>query len=105
MNSRRAVDWRLCSHRMDKRDVVNAFCQMREQLADPFAALAILVKLPARLNNSALILAAAAAKCFDFDCFSIHPDHRRLVVKRVDVAWSAIHEQEDDALCFGRELW
>src|SRR4051794_2654649 len=98
------MDWRLCSHRMDKGDVVDAFCQMREQFADPFAALAILVKLPARLNNSALVLAAAAAKRFDFDCFSIHPNHRRLVVKRIDVTWTAIHEQEDDALSFGWEF-
>ncbi len=67
-------------------------------VADPFAALAVLMELPARLDDPPLVLMPAAAERFDVDRFAVHADHRRLVVERVDMAGPAVHEQKDDAL-------
>ena len=52
----RAVDRRLGGHRVQERDVVDALAEVREQVADPFAALAVLVELPPRLDDAALVL-------------------------------------------------
>ena len=38
---------------------------VREQLADPLAALAVLLELPLRLDDAALVLLAAAAEGVD----------------------------------------
>src|SRR6478752_4911521 len=88
---------------MDKRNVVDTIAQMRKEFAYVLAALAMLSEPPPRLNNAALILVPAAAKRFYVDRFAIHADHRRLVVERVDMARTAIHEKEDDTLCLCRQ--
>ena len=98
------MDGRFGSHRVEECNVVDTAGQVREQLADPLAGLAVLMELPARLDDSPLIFVPAAAEGFDVDRFSIHADHRRLIVERVDMARTAIHEQEDDALRTGRKL-
>ena len=97
-----AVDGRLGRHRVEERDVVDAVAEVREQVADPFAALAALAEFPARLDDAAFVLVPAAAERFHGDRFAVHADHRRLVIERVDVARPAVHEQKDDALGFGR---
>ena len=58
------MDRRVGGHRVQKGDVVDVLRQVREQVADPFAALAVLVELPARLDDAALVLVPAAAECF-----------------------------------------
>src|SRR5215472_14869273 len=89
---------------MQKGDVIDALGQMRKQIADPFAALAVLLKLPARLDDASLVLDATAARRFYFDRLIVHADHRRLIVKGVDVAGPTVHEQKDDTLGFGLEV-
>jgi carbon storage regulator CsrA len=51
-------------------------------------------KIRNQLNT--LTIASATAKRFDFDRLAVHPLHGWLVVKRIDVAWPAIHKQKND---------
>src|SRR4051794_29851732 len=88
---------------MHERDIVGAVAQMREEIADILATVAPLTKLPARLNDAALVLVPAASERFYFDRLAVHPDHRRLKVERVDMAWAAVHEEKDDAFGLRRE--
>ena len=101
----RAVDRRIGRHRMQKGDVVDTFAQVGKQIADPLAALAILFEFPARFDDAATGAVPATSKGLDIDRLAIHADHVRLVVERIDMAWSAIHEQKNDALRFGGEMW
>ena len=50
--------------------------QVREQVADPLAALAVLLELPLRPDDAALVLVPAAAEGLDGD---------RLAVERVEL--------------------
>src|SRR3954453_8040160 len=91
---------------MDECDIVDAVAEVREQVADPFTALATLREFPAWFNDATLVLVAAAAECFHFDRFAVHADHCRFVIERVDVTWPAIHEKEDDAFGLsGQQRW
>src|SRR5690606_19402680 len=72
--------------------------------AHPLAALAILLELPTRFNDAPLVLMPTATERFHSDRLIVATDHRRLVIERVNVAWPAVHEQEDHALGFGSEV-
>ena len=76
--------------------------EVREQVADPLAALAVLLELPLRPDDAALVLLAAAAERLDRDRLAVEAVELRLVVEGIDVARPAVHEQEDDALRLGR---
>ena len=89
---------------MDEGDVVNVLRQVREQVADPVAAPAVLLEVPARFDDAALVLVPATAKGFDLDGLVVHALHVGLVVEGVDVAGAAVHVQEDDALRLGRKV-
>ena len=65
---------------------------MRKQVANPFTTLTVLFELPSRLDYSTFIAVTTTTKCFDCDRLPIHANHVGLVVKRVDVAWTAVHE-------------
>jgi len=56
---------------MHERDVVHAASQIREQVADPFAGLPILLKLPFGLDDPALIALTAPAEGLHFDGLSV----------------------------------
>ena len=88
---------------MHERNIVDAVAQVREEIAHILAAVAPLTEFPPRLDDAALILVPATAKRFHFDRLAVHADHRRLVVERVDMAWTAVHEQKDHALRLRRE--
>jgi hypothetical protein len=88
---RRAVG----GHRVQEGDVVDLLTEMREQVADVLAALAVLFELPARLNDAAPVLVAAAPKGLDLHGLVVAAIHLRLVVERVDLARTTIHIQED----------
>ena len=72
--------------------------QVREEVADPLAALAVLLELPLRPDDPPLVLLAAPAERLDGDRLAVELVQLRLVVERVDLARPAVHEQEDDAL-------
>ena len=97
---RRAEPWIGDSAYIDceERDVVDACGEVREEVADPLAALAVLLELPARLDDPALVLVPAAAEGLDRDRLVVLADQPRLVVERVDVARPAVAEDEDDRL-------
>ena len=86
------MDGGIRGHRMKERDIVDAGRQMRKQVADPLPALAILMEIPARLDDSPLILMPAATECFDFDRLIVASFHRGLVVECIDVTGAAVHE-------------
>src|SRR6185503_11986257 len=72
------------------------------------AAITALAEFPAWFDDATLILVPAAAERFHFDRLAVHANHARLIVERVDVAWAAVHEEEDHALCFcgqQRRFW
>ena len=85
---------------MQERDIVDTFAQLGKQVADPFAALAVLFELPSWFYDAAFVTVSATTKGFHRDRFVVHADHVRLVVKRVDLAWTAVHKQEDHRLGF-----
>lgn len=101
---RGTVNGRIRSHRMNEGDVVCAGAEIWKEIADPLSALAVLLELPARFDDSSLVAMAAATEGFDFDCFAIHSVHGGLIVEGVDLTWTAIHVQEDDVLRFGFEV-
>src|SRR5205823_8191409 len=78
--------------------------QVRKQITDPFATLAVLSEVPARLDDPALILDPAAAAGLYGHRLVVHALHRGLVIKRVDMTRAAVHEQEDHAPHLGREM-
>ena len=97
------MNWRLGRHRMQERDVVDMLGKMGKQIAHPLATLAVLAEFPARFDDAARVLVTAATMRLHGDRLAIHADHRRLVVEGVDVARTAIHEQENDALGLWRQ--
>src|SRR5208337_2340479 len=99
------MDRRVGIHGMDERDVIDAGRQVREDVGDVLATLAVLAKGPFRPNDSSLVLLAAAAERLDLDRLAVQPVEYGLVVERVDMAGPAVHEQEDHTPCQGRECW
>ena len=88
-------------HGVQKRDVVDFLGQIRKEVAHPFPALAVLIELPARLNDPPLVFAPPTPKGLHGDSLVIASDHVGLVIKRVDVAGASVHIQEDA----GRRIW
>ena len=99
----RAVDRRVGRHRVQEGDVVDAGGQVREQVADVLAGLAVLLELPLRPDDPALVLLAASAERLDGDRLAVELVELGLVVEGVDLAGTAVHEEEDDALGPGRQ--
>src|SRR5262245_26588215 len=89
---------------MQEGDVVHAGCEVREEIAHPFPALAILLEVPLGPHHTAFILLAAAAESFHLDSLAVQVVELWLVVERVNVAWPAVHEKENDALGLGRQV-
>ena len=92
------MNWRIRGHGVQKGDVVHARGKVREQLGDMLAALTILLEGILGPHHSAFILFAAPAERFDWYGFAIQGIKIRFVVKRINLAGPAIHEQEDHAL-------
>src|SRR5262249_55048700 len=95
---RRAVDRRLGVHRVHKGDIVHAGGEIRKEVADPLAAAAVLLELPLRADDAALVLVPGSAERLDGDRLAIERIELRLVVEGVNVTRSAIAEDEDNAL-------
>ena len=93
---------------MQERNIINVFGDVGQQCADGLTALAVLVEFPAWFDDSPARFVPASTERFHVNGLAVHADHFRLLVKRVDVAGTAIHKQEDDRLRFGgkvRRLW
>ena len=95
---RRAVDRAVGVHALDERHVVDALRRVREEIAHPRAALAVLAELPLRADHAALVLVAAAALGLDLDRLAVVLEEIGLVVVGIDVARTAVAEDEDHAL-------
>src|SRR5215475_10840434 len=89
---------------MEEADVVGAGAQVREEVADVFAALAVLLEAPLGADDASLVAMSAAAKRAHGDGSAIEGVHVRLVVEGIDLARAAVHEQEDDALRLAGEM-
>jgi len=89
------VNWRIGRHGVDEGDVVNFLSQMGKQIADPFAAFAVLPEFPARFHDATLIAMPAPTEGLHFDSFAIHPVHAGFVIEGVDLAGTTVHVEED----------
>ena len=98
------MDRRIGRHRVDEGDVVHVGRDVWKEIAHPLTALAVLLELPLGADDPALALLATAALGLHVDRLTVEAVELRLVVERVDLARPAIHEEEDHALGFGREV-
>lgn len=85
---------------MQERDIVDTFAQLGKQVADPFTALAVLLEFPPWLYDPTFVTVSATSEGFNGNSLVVHADHIRLVVERIDLAWTAVHEQEDHRFGF-----
>ena len=85
-------------HGMNKANVINAGAEMREQVRHHLAAFTVAFEFPLGTNDPPLALATSTAKGLDLDGLSIKRIEIRLVVEGVDLAGTAIHEEEDYVL-------
>src|SRR5690349_21680757 len=89
---------------MEEGHVIDAGGQVREQVADPLAALAVLLELPLRPDDAALVLVPAAAERLDGNRLAVERVELRLVVEGIDVTRAAVAEDEDHALGLAVEV-
>ena len=99
---RRAVDGAFGVHGVDEADVIDAGADVGEEVRDVLAALAVLLELPLRADDAALVLVPAPAEGLDGNRLAVEGVQGRLVVEGLDLAGAAVHEQEDDGLGLGR---
>ena len=99
------MDWRVGSHGVEECDVINTFPNMWKQIRNPFAAFAVLFKIPAWFHDPTLITVTAASEGLHVHGFVIHALHIWLVIKRIDMTRATIHIKEDDRLRLGRKVW
>src|SRR5262249_9083491 len=78
--------------------------QVREQVADIFAALAILLEVPFRPNDASPVTMTAASEGAHVNGLSVEAIHIGFVVERIDLARPAIHEEKDDAFGLGGKV-
>src|SRR5262249_43867657 len=90
---------------MQKGDVVNAGGEVREEVADPLAALPVLLEFPLRPDNAPLVFVPAATECLPRNRLAIEGIEFWFVVKGLYGARPAIAEDEDDALRLRLEVW
>ncbi len=69
---------------------------MRKQVADPRTAFAVLLKLPWAAEQIAG-LCELNSRLFDRQRLAVESNQFGLVVKRVDMRRTAVHEEEDDS--------
>ena len=77
---------------------------MGKKTGNPLAAFAILLEIPAGLNNPALSLVSATAERLDVNRLVVHPLHRWFVIEGIDVTGTTIHIKKDDRFRFCRKM-
>ena len=84
-------------HRMDKAEIINDLADLGENIADPFSALAILLKAKVGRGESALGVAEGLA-IYELGPLASILCKGRLVVERIDLRWAARHKELNDVL-------
>ena len=93
------------SHGVEKGDVVRAGGDIWKEIGDPLPGLTVLFEFPLRTNNAPLVLLSTATKRLHIDGLPVQRIQGRFIVKRVHVAGTAVHEEEDHALGLARKRW
>ena len=83
--------------------VVHALTDMRKQVADRDAALAVIPELPGAAEHVADVVELRRVG-LDLDRLPVLAVETWLGVERVHLRWPAVHEQEDDARGLGRKV-
>ena len=98
----RLVIGQLGLHRADDRDVVDALADLRKQLADFDAALAVFLKLERRRKRRAGL--SLGANIFDGQRFAGVFGQRGFGIERIDMRRPAVEEKVNHPFGFGRKL-
>ena len=99
------VNGRVGGHGVEKSDIVNTFGKVWKQIRHPLATLPVLFEFPAWFNDASFVLVTTTTKRLDIDRLVIHAGHLWLAVKRINMARTTVHEQEDYILCFRLKVW
>jgi hypothetical protein len=95
-------------HRMNEAEVINMPGHVREEIGNPMAGFAVPGKIPGRFHDALETAALAGigdnAGVVEGEHFAILLREQRFVIKRVDVTWAALHEDENDALRPGAKM-
>ena len=89
---------------MQEGDVIYASRYVRKELTDGLATLSVMLKAPLRTDNTSLVLLATTSERLDLNRLAVERIQVRLVVEGIDVARTAVHEEEDDRLRLGTLL-
>src|SRR5262245_33966844 len=89
---------------MEESDVIHAAADMWKEITDVLPALTVLLEAPLGANGAALVAVAAAAEGAYGDGAAVERIELRFVVEGIDVAGTAVHEQEDHALRLALEV-
>ena len=90
-------------HRINETNVVDHLRRLRKNTAHPLSALAVLLKLERRFQQSAFGVSQGPK----LDCFRTLPGvffDGRFVVKGIDRRWTTGHEKLNDAFCLGPKM-
>ena len=87
---------RLRDHRRQERDVVDTGRQVRQQVADPVAALAVLPPFPGAGHDGARLALEQLDLAAGIELPAVSLDERGFVVERVALAGRARHEELHD---------
>ena len=93
---------RLGDHGRKEDHVIDALCQVRHEVAHPFAALPVLFPVPRGRHNDAGVALEQLHLLAGVEGQVRLLDERGLVVEGIDLAGGSGHEQLDDALGLGR---
>ena len=100
--SRRPVRHALGLHRVDEAQVVHMLRHLGKQFRHPAPALAVPRKRPRRFEHALRRAARAGVRdvprVVEAHHLAIVFRERGLVVERIDMAWTALHEDKDDPL-------
>ena len=90
-------------HRPHDRELVDTRSDVRKQVTDGDAALAVAAELPGALEHIADVVELRWVG-LDLDRLSVLAIEPGLGVERIELRRAAVHKKEDDAACPGREL-
>src|SRR5688572_1273798 len=87
--------------RVNERDVIDDSCRVRKQITDPGAALAVTFEFTSSAEQLRAVAAAHEGKTFSlnerlWNWLAVQFNELRLVIKQLQLARSARHEQIDD---------
>ena len=90
--------------RFEQREVINMLGDIGEQIAHPCTRLTVLLEGPRALEQIAG-LRELNSRFWNGKGLAVQPDQLGLVVKGIDVGWTAVHEQEKDPFYLWRKVW